>query len=196
MAKNNIRFLALPVLFSTLLSGCMDNKDPVNNQDSMAPVGKQLEVVMFQVTPQGNGPTVGKIVIHYADDNDASGGIRFQPALHDLLPGEHGFHVHENPSCEPGEKDGKKVAALAAGDHYDPEKTGHHEGPEGHGHLGDLPKLMVDEYGNAIIPVEASRLSLDDLKGHSLMIHAGADNYSDNPPLGGGGARIACGIVQ
>jgi Cu-Zn family superoxide dismutase len=29
------------------------------------------------------------------------------------------------------------------------------------------------------------------------MIHAGGDNYSDQPvPLGGGGARIACGVVK
>jgi Cu-Zn family superoxide dismutase len=29
------------------------------------------------------------------------------------------------------------------------------------------------------------------------MIHAGGDNYSDEPePLGGGGARIACGVVE
>jgi Cu-Zn family superoxide dismutase len=29
------------------------------------------------------------------------------------------------------------------------------------------------------------------------MIHAGGDNYSDHPEkLGGGGARIACGVVK
>ena len=29
------------------------------------------------------------------------------------------------------------------------------------------------------------------------MIHAGGDNYSDLPkPLGGGGDRIACGVIQ
>jgi Cu-Zn family superoxide dismutase len=29
------------------------------------------------------------------------------------------------------------------------------------------------------------------------MVHAGGDNYDDTPaPLGGGGARIACGIVK
>jgi Cu-Zn family superoxide dismutase len=28
------------------------------------------------------------------------------------------------------------------------------------------------------------------------MIHEGGDNYSDQPkPLGGGGARIACGVI-
>ncbi|NES46128.1 superoxide dismutase family protein, partial [Moorena sp. SIO2C4] len=35
-----------------------------------------------------------------------------------------------------------------------------------------------------------------DLKGHSLIIHAQGDNYSDIPkPLGGGGARVACGVI-
>jgi superoxide dismutase, Cu-Zn family len=29
------------------------------------------------------------------------------------------------------------------------------------------------------------------------MIHSGGDNYSDAPaPLGGGGARIACGVIK
>ncbi len=36
-------------------------------------------------------------------------------------------------------KEGKAVAAGAAGGHYDPQHTGKHEGPLGAGHLGDLP---------------------------------------------------------
>jgi Cu-Zn family superoxide dismutase len=36
-----------------------------------------------------------------------------------------------------------------------------------------------------------------DVKGRSIVIHAGGDNYSDQPaPLGGGGARIACGVAK
>jgi Cu-Zn family superoxide dismutase len=36
-----------------------------------------------------------------------------------------------------------------------------------------------------------------DVKGRSIMIHSGGDNYSNQPaPLGGGGARIACGVVK
>jgi Cu-Zn family superoxide dismutase len=31
----------------------------------------------------------------------------------------------------------------------------------------------------------------------SLMIHAGGDNYADQPaPLGGGGTRVACGVIK
>jgi Cu-Zn family superoxide dismutase len=47
------------------------------------------------------------------------------------------------------------------------------------------------------MPLLAPRLKLADIKGRSLMIHAGGDNYSDTPaPLGGGGARAACGVVK
>jgi len=28
------------------------------------------------------------------------------------------------------------------------------------------------------------------------MIHAGGDNYTDEPALGGGGARVACGVIN
>lgn len=191
MVNRGIRFLALPITLSVLISGCSDNSSHVEGKNGAE---EKLEVVMFQVTPTGNGPTVGSVFIHPADD--VTKGVRLQPELHNLPPGEHGFHVHENPSCAPGEKDGQSVAALAAGGHYDPDSTGHHEGPAGHGHLGDLPVLMVDENGQAVSPVDAPRLPLSELKGRSLVIHAGADNYSDNPPLGGGGARIACGIIQ
>ena len=88
------------------------------------------------------------------------------------------------------------VPGLAAGGHYDPAGTGRHEGPYGDGHLGDLPPLYVDGDGRATLPVLAPRLEAGDLKGRSLMIHAGGDNYADHPEkLGGGGARVACGVV-
>ena len=38
---------------------------------------------------------------------------------------------------------------------------------------------------------------LQELNIFALAIHVGGDNYSDQPaPLGGGGARIACGVVE
>jgi Cu-Zn family superoxide dismutase len=124
-------------------------------------------------------------------------GTVLTPDLKDLTPGLHGFHVHQNPDCGPGEKGGKTVPGLAAGGHYDPAGAGRHAGPYGNGHLGDLPSLYVDTNGKAGHPVLAPRLKLSDLKGRSLMIHAGGDNYSDNPKnQGGGGARMACGAVK
>jgi Cu-Zn family superoxide dismutase len=86
---------------------------------------------------------------------------------------------------------------MAAGGHYDPANTGKHLGPYGEGHKGDMPVLTVDASGNATKAVTVPHLTMADVKGRSIMIHAGGDNYSDQPaPLGGGGARIACGVVK
>jgi Cu-Zn family superoxide dismutase len=57
--------------------------------------------------------------------------------------------------------------------------------------------LTVDASGKATKAVMAPHLIVANVKGRSIMIHAGGDNYSDQPaPLGGGGARIACGVAK
>lgn len=151
----------------------------------------EITVQMNMVDENGTGKAVGQVVI-----SETPYGVVFIPLLSGLPPGLHGFHVHENSSCESGEKDGKKVPALAAGGHYDPAGSKRHGVPWGDGHLGDLPGLYVDHAGNAGNPVLTPRLKLADLKNRSLMIHAGGDNHADHPaPLGGGGARLACGVI-
>lgn len=115
-------------------------------------------------------------------------GVLIYPELKGLPPGQHGFHLHEKANCD---KQG-----MAAGSHYDPNHTNKHLGPYGKGHLGDLPALYVNEAGEANTPTLAPRLSMDDLHDISLMIHQDGDNYTDNPPLGGGGKRIGCGIFS
>jgi Cu-Zn family superoxide dismutase len=151
-----------------------------------------LVVKMNLVDEKGIGADVGTITI-----SESKYGLVFTPALRGLPPGLHGFHVHENPSCDPKEKDGKMVAALAAGGHLDPAKTGKHDTPWGDGHLGDLPPLYVAADGTATQPVLGPRLKPADVAARSLMVHAGGDNHADHPaPLGGGGARVACGVVK
>jgi Cu-Zn family superoxide dismutase len=138
----------------------------------------------------GVGSAIGTVKFQ-----DGPGGVTATPSLKGLPAGLHGFHVHENPSCAAMEKDGQKVAGLGAGGHYDPHKAGKHAGPAGDGHLGDLPALDVSADGGAMKPVISSRIKVADLKGRALVIHAGGDNYADQPaPLGGGGPRIACGV--
>ena len=159
--------------------------------DNQRTTGNQLVVTMYKVDAKGIGAEIGTLMFE-----NTRKGLRIEPALGGLPPGEHGFHIHEKPDCGPGEKDGKKEAALAAGSHHDPKATGKHLGPGGDGHRGDLPVLKVDKEGNATEVMFVLRLGVDDLRGHALMIHEGGDNYSDQPkPLGGGGARIACGVV-
>lgn len=151
-----------------------------------------VDVDMHLVTGQGIGQDIGKVVI-----SETPYGLLFTPDLKALPAGVHGFHVHENGSCEPGMKDGKAVAALAAGGHFDPQKTGKHLGPYADGHLGDLPAIYVTADGMANYPVLAPRLKkISEIEGKALMVHAGGDNHSDHPlPLGGGGGRFACGVI-
>ncbi|CAM2855529.1 superoxide dismutase family protein [Legionella worsleiensis] len=115
-------------------------------------------------------------------------GVLIKPELSGLTPGLHGFHLHQHSSCA--------ADGMDAGGHYDPANTNSHQGPYGNGHLGDLPVLYVSADGVANTPTLAPRLKLGDLKGLSVMVHANGDNYSDTPPMGGGGARIACGVIK
>lgn len=158
---------------------------------SCAAGAAEQTIEINEVDADGIKGAIGTITV-----KDTAYGAMFTPDLSGLRPGLHGFHVHENPSCEPAEKDGETVAALSAGGHFDPLGSGKHRGPYGAGHLGDLPALTVDAFGKATHPVVAPRLNTTNLKGRSLIVHSHGDNYSDDPePLGGGRARVGCGVV-
>lgn len=161
----------------------------------------QAEVVraeVFAATPTGGGMSYGSVIFI-----DTADGLEIRLALRGLPGGEHGFHVHEKGDCSPmTAADGKVTPAGGAGGHFDPAKTGKHLGPNAGGHLGDLPVLVTSEmHGQngvrGVMPVKLKGVKAADFKGRAVMIHAGGDNYSDDPaPLGGGGARIGCGIIQ
>jgi Cu-Zn family superoxide dismutase len=158
-----------------------------------APAWAQSRAEVNLVDIKGVGAPVGTVEFSPAPGGK---GVVITPHLKGLPPGVHGFHLHEFANCGAKEKDGKMSAAEMAGDHYDPKKTKAHQGPAGNGHLGDLPPLTVDAQGNANQAVTAPRLSMKDLGRRSIVIHEGGDNQSDQPkPNGGGGARIACGVI-
>jgi Cu-Zn family superoxide dismutase len=153
--------------------------------------GKPIKVPMSFISTDGVGKPAGTITIKETKD-----GVVLETNLKGLPPGEHGFHMHEKPSCDAADKEGKVTAGQAAGAHFDPDATKAHKGPGGGGHKGDLPKLEVTDKGVAKGKLDVKGLTAADFAGKSLMIHAGGDNYSDTPkPLGGGGDRIVCGVV-
>lgn len=154
------------------------------------PVLAQVSVEMHQVSTDGVGEKIGSIAIEETEK-----GVLLKPKLSGLPAGAHGFHLHENGSCEAGKANGKPTAAGAAGGHYDPQTAGTHAGPYGKGHLGDLPVLYVKADGSVNDPVLAPLPKLSDFRGRALVIHAGGDTYTDEPKLGGGGERIGCGVV-
>ena len=173
--------------------GAAANVNGDHHEPMVQPVQPELVVDMVDLSTNTSVGTVGITQTSY--------GVVFTPDLAGINPeasGMHGFHVHSNPSCAPSTDDqGKKVAGGAAGGHYDPGNTNSHGHPwTDNNHLGDLPALYIDKEGESTMPVLAPRLKLADLPGRSLMVHLGGDTYSNTPALGGGGARMICGVID
>ncbi|MDR1911314.1 MAG: superoxide dismutase family protein [Helicobacteraceae bacterium] len=154
----------------------------------------QTTVDLFAATEKGAGEKLGTVNIA-----ETEYGLVFTPSLSGVVSGIHGFHIHENGSCEPSSSDGKITPAGKAGGHFDPLKTGAHKGPfDKSGHLGDLPAVYADKEGKVAYPILSPKIKkLSEIKGRALMLHVGGDNHSDTPaPLGGGGGRFACGVIK
>lgn len=141
------------------------------------------EVIVHMSGTNNTSPINGSVIF-----TDTPYGLLITPDLTNLPQGIHGFHLHQHPDCN--------MHGMDAGGHFDPNNTNSHQGPYANGHLGDLPVLYVSPEGLANTPVIAPRLKTSDIRNLALMIHHGGDNYSNNPPLGGGGDRIACGVVH
>ncbi len=155
-------------------------------------MAQDLHVALQRATSNGPGTPNGAVTI-----TQTPGGALFVLALHGLSPGPHGFHVHENGNCGPTMLNTIRIPAGAAGSHWDPDLTSLHGGPEGPGHLGDLPVLDVQPDGTASQSLTAPRIKdIARLKGHSLVINGGGDNYKEQPLSdGGGGGRLSCGVI-
>lgn len=180
MKKKNLNKILLGS--TLLLAGC----DGCYNNTAHSDV--------YLTTTSGLGQKIGEISF-----SDTPSGMLVDVDLKDLPSGEHGFHIHENPDCGAmADATGNMKPALKAGGHYDPDKTGHHLGPNNpDGHRGDLPVLTVSSDGTVKTSFTVQNLKVKEIKNRSIMIHAGGDNYSDEPvALGGGGARIACGVIK
>lgn len=151
----------------------------------------EAEVEIREVNARGVWDVIGSVKA-----KDASGGVAFAISVKDLPGGPHGFHLHEMGNCGPA----NGAAGMAAGGHYDPSGTGRHMGPSARGHLGDLPIIYIATDEDGGLPYDGSlfapHLKVSDMRGRALVIHKDGDNFADEPkPNGGGGDRLACGVV-
>jgi Cu-Zn family superoxide dismutase len=117
-----------------------------------------------------------------------------------LVPGLHGFHVHENGICEP-------PAFASAGGHFDPGPFGSSTPVDANHpyHAGDLAQLEANPGEVAHLEYETSRftlrqnpgnqLSLFDANGSAVIVHQNPDLGLNGVLGASGGPRVACGII-
>ena len=152
-----------------------------------------IEVPVNSISADGIGKQVGTLTIAAVN-----GGVSFTPDRRGFGQGSHAFHVHEKPDCGPGVSNGRQVAGLAAGAHYNGASS--RDGMAGHGQMviamrGDLPELMATADGSMTKAVVKKDLTLAELHGRSVMIHEYGEQPSDPAKPRGGGARVACAVI-
>ncbi len=137
------------------------------------------------------GNSVGRAYLNQVDN-----GVMITLEGHDLPPGVHAFHIHENGKADPPD-------FKSAGGHFNPMHKQHGKAnPEG-AHAGDLPNITVKEDGSVRVETVAVGVTLGGdgknslLKpgGTSLVIHSEPDDNKTDPS-GNAGARIACGVIK
>lgn len=127
-------------------------------------------------------------VVGTARLNQVSGGVKIALKASGLKTGDHGFHIHAVGKCEP-------PAFTSAGGHFNPQSKKHGRlSPDG-AHAGDLPNLKMGADGTGSIDVTAGGVTLKDVAGLALVIHADPDDEKTDP-TGNSGARVACGVIS
>lgn len=166
--------------------------------NSLAPE-ESLQLAVHKINNFGVGIKLGSVIVE-----NVKGGVRVTFDVTGLPMGKNGLHFHEKPSCDTAEINGVRKAGAAAGEHYGHNMKGmmmdmdmsnmssaqHAKHMELMKPKGDLPPLLVTANGDAKHSVIGKGLSLQELRGRSLMIHEGPDVD------GVSGPKFACVVIN
>lgn len=141
-----------------------------------------------------NGKSIGK-----ATYTQGAEGVLIDIQVANLPAGKHGMHFHTVGTCE-DIKGFKKSKG-----HIMPSNRPHgFLNADGGPHEGNLPNLIVAKDGTVHVELYTEMVSISgangapallDYDGSALIIHANPDDHTTQP-IGGSGARIACGVVK
>lgn len=179
------------------LAGCGEaqTSDPVTPAPAEAPASAEdmpspASPEVTTVSMIGNtGAEIGTGTIT-AGPNGLLIRVELSPGA--LTPGWHGLHLHGTGDCSDTD-----VFKMSGG-HVGKIDGGHGllnpEGPEG----GDIPNIWAAADGSAGYEAFTTLTDADTLMdedGSAILIHEGSDD-AITQPIGGAGARVACGVIN
>lgn len=141
-------------------------------------------------------------VMSAASGSEVQGTVSFVPkgddviemrvSLQKLSPGKHAIHLHEKNDCTAED-------ASSAGGHWNPTMEDHGQRENHEFHQGDLNNLEVGLDGLVEWTGEVRGWTIGgpdstNILEKSVIVHAGADDYTTQPS-GNAGGRIACGVI-
>ena len=60
--------------------------------------------------------------------------------------------------------------------------------------MGDLGNIEANDEGTAMVDYTDETVTLEQILGRGIIIHAGEDDLSSQP-TGAAGSRVACGVI-
>ncbi len=135
-------------------------------------------------------PTKGSNVEGMVRFTKSGSGVNIVADVTGLVPGKHGFHIHEFGDCS--SPDGK-----AAGGHFNPTNNPHAGHDAEQRHEGDLGNLEADASGKAHLELTDKMMTMSGEKsiiGRGVIVHEKEDDLKSQP-VGNAGGRLACGVI-
>jgi superoxide dismutase, Cu-Zn family len=203
----------LGMLIVLPLVGCDAVSDP-EGVGAVEEASESAPVTRSAVLRSAAGRVVARVVF-----SPLRGGqvlVTGQVSFPGIRPGFHGIHIHanDNPAngsgCVADPAQPANTHFVSADGHWNPTGETHGE------HAGDMPSLLVQADGSAILSFVNSIDPLSDIVGRAIILHEGVDNhgnvpvgtaanqYTANSPdavtltqnTGNAGNRIGCGLIQ
>jgi len=166
---------------------------PVSTVSQSSHVSVSIMVLLTAVCVlKGDGATKG--VAHFTQQN-VDGPVTLKGEVTGLVPGEHGFHVHEFGDNTNG--------CVSAGAHFNPFGKTHGGPADVERHVGDLGNVTAGADGVAKFEITDKVINLmgpNSIIGRTMVIHEGVDDlgrggHEQSKTTGNAGGRLACGVI-
>jgi Cu-Zn family superoxide dismutase len=174
--------MKLFTFFAALLisaSACTQQPETEMTTMNSEPEHSELVATVMQV---GDSDVEGSVTFSKAEN-----GVRIQGSFEGLEPGNHGFHIHQYGDCTA--EDG-----TSAGGHFSPANNDHGAPSDMERHMGDLGNIEANENGMATLDYVDETVTIGQILGRGIIIHAGEDDLTSQP-TGAAGSRVACGVI-